>query len=69
MLQTTSRDSDSLLQEGGSCYSTKFDTSQSCWQHPKVRENWKMVLAATSLLIIGIGELFFNSFVQSHVSI
>lgn len=54
---TTSRDSDSLLQDGGSCYSTKFDTSQSCWHHPKVRENWKMVLAATMLLIIGIGLL------------
>ncbi|KAL1129754.1 hypothetical protein AAG570_012698, partial [Ranatra chinensis] len=53
---TLSRDSDSLIHDNG-YYGGFFDPSQSCWQHPKIRENWKMVLAATVLLIIGIGLL------------
>nr|CAD7577035.1 unnamed protein product [Timema californicum] len=31
-----------------------YDPSQSCWRHPKVQENWKMVLAAVVLLLVGI---------------
>ncbi|XP_047005166.1 uncharacterized protein LOC124625771 [Schistocerca americana] len=53
---TISRDSDSLIQDGG-FYTGMFDPSQSCWRHPKIRENWKMVLAAVVLLIVGIGLL------------
>ncbi|XP_071447977.1 transmembrane protein 134 [Hetaerina americana] len=53
---TASRDSDSLIQDG-SYYTGMFDPSKSCWHHPKIRENWKMVLAAFVLLIIGIGLL------------
>jgi hypothetical protein len=58
--QTASRDSDSLIQENFS--PGMFDPSKSCWQHPKIRENWKMVLAAIVLLLIGIGEslIFFD---------
>jgi hypothetical protein len=52
--QATSRDSDSLIQDGG-FYTGMFDPTQSCWTHPKIRENWKMVLAAVVLLIVGIG--------------
>ncbi|XP_046682130.1 uncharacterized protein LOC124368795 [Homalodisca vitripennis] len=53
---TLSRDSDSLIHDGG--YHTGFfDPSQACWHHPKIRENWKMVLAAVNLLIVGIGLL------------
>ncbi|XP_059487406.1 transmembrane protein 134 [Neocloeon triangulifer] len=52
---TASRDSDSLIQENFS--PGMFDPSKSCWQHPKIRENWKMVLAAIVLLLIGIGLL------------
>lgn len=52
-----SRDSDSLIQEcyegGGSLESG----SRSCWSHPKVRENWRMVLAASTLLVVGVGLL------------
>lgn len=49
----TSRDSDSLIQD---CYDGSVtDVSQSCFRHPKVRENWRMVLAAATLLVIGIG--------------
>ncbi|KDR22427.1 uncharacterized protein LOC110826896 [Zootermopsis nevadensis] len=52
----TSRDSDSLIQDGG-FYTGMFDPTQSGWRHPKIRENWKMVLAAVVLLIVGIGLL------------
>jgi hypothetical protein len=50
----TSRDSDSLIQDGG-FYTGMVDPTQSCWRHPKFRENWKMVLAAVVLLIMGTG--------------
>ncbi|KAF4526866.1 hypothetical protein B566_EDAN013920 [Ephemera danica] len=55
LLQTASRDSDSLIQDTFS--SGIFDPSKSCWKHPKIRENWKMVLAAVILLLIGVGLL------------
>ncbi|XP_045771061.1 transmembrane protein 134 [Maniola jurtina] len=47
---TTSRDSDSLIHE-------YVEASQSlyCWNHPKVRENWKTVCAAVILLLVGVG--------------
>lgn len=54
LFQTTSRDSDSLIRYGGYASEYDYDPSQPCWKHPKIRENWKMVLAATALLIIGI---------------
>lgn len=51
----TSRDSDSLIQD---CYDGSIaDVSQSCFRHPKVRENWRMVLAAATLLVVGVGLL------------
>ncbi|XP_075219205.1 uncharacterized protein LOC142323453 [Lycorma delicatula] len=53
---TLSRDSDSLIHDGG-YYTGFFDPSQACWHHPKIKENWKMVLAAVLLLIIGTGLL------------
>ncbi|CAG7823015.1 unnamed protein product [Allacma fusca] len=49
---TISKDSDSLITEGPE---NGYDPSMPWWQHPKVRENWKMVLAAFSLLLIGLG--------------
>lgn len=48
---TTSRDSDSLIQEYGNLSTS--DVHTYCWRHPKVRENWRTVLAAFVLLIIG----------------
>lgn len=50
------RDSDSLIQDfyDGS---SQENITRSCLRHPKVRENWRMVLAATTLLFIGIGLL------------
>lgn len=53
-MQTTSRDSDSLIRYGGYASEYDYDPSQPCWKHPKIKENWKMVLAATALLVIGI---------------
>ncbi|KAK9874157.1 hypothetical protein WA026_002513 [Henosepilachna vigintioctopunctata] len=52
----TSRDSDSLIQDYYESSSREYWDS-SCFNHPKVRENWRMVLAAATLLIIGIGLL------------
>lgn len=51
-----SRDSDSLIQDYYEC-SSQENLNQSCFKHPKVRENWRMVLAASTLLVIGIGLL------------
>lgn len=49
---TTSRDSDSLIQEYINMPPT--ETYPHCWNHPKIRENWRTVLAAVLLLVIGI---------------
>lgn len=52
----TSRDSDSLIQDYYDSSSQDY-FDQSCFSHPKVRENWRMVLAAATLLVIGVGLL------------
>lgn len=49
---TTSRDSDSLIQEYATVPPT--DLYKHCWNHPKIRENWRTVLAAVMLLVIGV---------------
>lgn len=56
MANDASRDSDSLIQDYYDC-SSQENLHRSCFKHPKVRENWRMVLAAATLLIIGIGLL------------
>lgn len=50
---TSSRDSDSLIQEYINVPQTDLYSSYHCWNHPKIRENWRTVLAAITLLIIG----------------
>lgn len=58
-----SKDSDSLIHDV--YYSTdKYDTSNSWWTHPKVKENWKIVLAAFVLLIIGLGLLVTGTVIE-----
>lgn len=57
---TTSRDSDSLIQEYGNLSSN--DTYTYCWRHPKVRENWRTVLAAATLLVIGTGLIAMGAY-------
>lgn len=49
-----SRDSDSLIHDDSL---SDLSGTTFCCTHPKVRENWRMVLAAVTLLIIGIGLL------------
>lgn len=49
-----SRDSDSLIHDGSI---SELGGSSFCCTHPKVRENWRMVLAAVTLLVIGVGLL------------
>lgn len=53
--QTLSRDSDSFMHDANGTYSNFFDRSQWCCYHPKVKDNWKTVLAAVVLLIVGTG--------------
>lgn len=48
---TSSRDSDSLIQEYINV--PQSDLYSHCWNHPKIQENWRTVLAAVTLLIIG----------------
>ncbi|XP_062544157.1 transmembrane protein 134 isoform X2 [Armigeres subalbatus] len=54
------RDSDSLIQEYGNLSSS--DTYTYCWRHPKVRENWRTVLAAATLLVIGTGLIAMGAY-------
>ncbi|XP_052893152.1 transmembrane protein 134 isoform X2 [Anopheles moucheti] len=60
------RDSDSLIQEYGHLSSSESYTY--CWRHPKVRENWRTVLAAIALLIIGTGLIAMGAYalVEPH---
>ncbi|KAL9906507.1 transmembrane protein 134 [Glossina fuscipes] len=57
---TTSRDSDSLIQEYGNISTDEVSTY--CWRHPKVRENWRTVLAAVTLLLVGTGLFVMGTF-------
>ncbi|XP_030757240.1 transmembrane protein 134 [Sitophilus oryzae] len=60
-----SRDSDSLIQDYYDC-SSRENFHKSCFKHPKVKENWRMVLAAATLLIIGAGLLVTGTFTLSE---
>uniref|UniRef100_A0A2S2QZT2 Transmembrane protein n=1 Tax=Sipha flava TaxID=143950 RepID=A0A2S2QZT2_9HEMI len=58
--ETQSRDSDSLIYN-----STAYSNNKNwCWHHPQVRENWRVVLAAVFLLIIGTALLSLAIIVQ-----
>ncbi|XP_055532894.1 transmembrane protein 134 isoform X2 [Wyeomyia smithii] len=59
-IQHDQRDSDSLIQEYGNLSSD--DTNTYCWRHPKVRENWRTVLAAATLLVIGTGLIAMGAY-------
>lgn len=60
---TTSRDSDSLIQEYG--YLATNESPTYCWRHPKIRENWRTVLAAVTLLVIGTGLFVVGAYTVS----
>jgi len=62
-LQTISKDSDSLIAESPDDDSEGFDPTMPWWKHPKVRDNWKMVLAALALFLIGLGKFLNMSFI------
>ncbi|CAN8016735.1 hypothetical protein HPB47_008888 [Ixodes persulcatus] len=58
---TLSKDSDSLIQ----CDGRKYDARDGCWwKHPKVRDNWRVMLAALGLLVVGLGLLVTGIVVQ-----
>lgn len=63
-LQSVSKDSDSLITEE---QENSYDPSMPWWHHPKVRENWKMVLAAFCLLLIGLGMFGKHHFYYTQV--
>ncbi|XP_022189741.1 transmembrane protein 134 [Nilaparvata lugens] len=53
---TLSVDSDTPMHDD--YYTGLFDsTQQTCWEHPKIRENWKVVLGAFLLLFVGAALL------------
>uniref|UniRef100_A0A8D8AQR4 Transmembrane protein 134 n=2 Tax=Culex pipiens TaxID=7175 RepID=A0A8D8AQR4_CULPI len=54
-------DSDSLIQEYGNLSGTGEHYTY-CWRHPKVRENWRTVLAAVTLLVIGTGLIAMGAY-------
>jgi hypothetical protein len=62
-LQTTSLDSTSLIQGGagdggggpGGGGNISANGKAWWWRHPRVRQNWKMVLAAAVLVLMGFG--------------
>ncbi|VVC40938.1 Hypothetical protein CINCED_3A001693 [Cinara cedri] len=66
---TLSRDSDSLIYNSTTYSNKKY----WCWHHPQIQENWRIVLAAVILLIIGTSNiimLFFfikNSYFNSNL--
>lgn len=43
-------------------------TNTTCWRHPKVRENWRTVLAAFALLFVGTGLVVMGAFSLSETS-
>lgn len=52
---TASKDSDSLINDSYYYETEGFDVYACWWSHPKVRQNWKIVVSAFVLLIIGVG--------------
>lgn len=58
-----SKDSDSLIQSD-IFNSEKYDSQKGWWNHPRVKENWRVMLAAFGLLIIGLGLLVTGIVVQ-----
>lgn len=52
---TASKDSDSLIHENQQYSQSYFDPERIWWKHPRVKENWKVVVAAFALVIIGLG--------------
>jgi hypothetical protein len=43
--------------------STAYSNQKNwCWHHPQVRENWRVVLAAVILLIIGTGNYLYMTY-------
>ncbi|XP_050025093.1 transmembrane protein 134 isoform X2 [Dermacentor andersoni] len=60
--ENLSKDSDSLIQCDQSFQ--KYDARDGWWTHPKVRENWRVMLAAFGLLLAGLGLIATGIVVQ-----
>ncbi|XP_064460318.1 transmembrane protein 134-like [Ornithodoros turicata] len=62
-----SKDSDSLIQ--GEMGHSKYNTKEGWWTHPKVKENWRVMLAAFGLLLGGVGLIITGIIVQLNPKI
>jgi len=64
-VDSTSQDEESLIQNNPGYYEgiqpTKF-----WWKHPKIRQNWKMMLAALVLVLLGAGLIVTGIVAYAH---
>ncbi|XP_040579738.1 transmembrane protein 134 [Lepeophtheirus salmonis] len=55
MSSTSYNPDDTISQDSTSLIGGLYNSSQYWWNHPKIRDNWKIVLASFCLLIVGLG--------------
>lgn len=66
---STSQDSTSLIPPTNPGYYSGQLQSQYWWQHPKVRQNWKVVVASMVLVLLGSGLILTGIVAYSHPSL
>jgi len=64
-IDSTSQDSVSLIQNNPGYYEGPAP-SKFWWKHPKIKQNWKMVVAALILVFLGTGLLITGIVAYSH---
>jgi len=52
---STSQDSASLIPDAGHGYYSGPSQEKFWWKHPKIKQNWKMVIASALLVMVGTG--------------
>eukprot|EP00092_Neocalanus_flemingeri_P002027 GFUD01002164.1.p1 GENE.GFUD01002164.1~~GFUD01002164.1.p1 ORF type:complete len:207 (-),score=48.04 GFUD01002164.1:282-902(-) len=64
-IDSTSQDSISLIQNNPGYYEGPA-ASKFWWKHPKIKQNWKMVVAALILVFLGTGLIITGIVAYSH---
>jgi len=64
-VDSTSQDSISLIQNNPGYYEGP-SPSKFWWKHPKIKQNWKMMLASSILVFLGTGLLLTGIVAYSH---
>jgi len=64
-IDSTSQDSVSLIQNNPGYYEGPAP-SKFWWKHPKIKQNWKMVVAALILVFLGTGLIITGIVAYSH---